>query len=150
MTRHGFVPLLALVLLLSLLTNGSSTAAPSVASPPRNLTSKGRTLWELEALLRDQFGSLPVSAHYRPGWWWTFAACRTGCAPLSYWNIYFFTFTNARNSTFHLSSRRTRPNLGNYPIPIKVKGRYVACDRAESRYLITYGSAAGLALDCLG
>ncbi|MBA3735941.1 MAG: hypothetical protein H0W90_12240 [Actinobacteria bacterium] len=103
-----------------------------------------------KAILHDQFGTFPVSAHYRPGWWWNFAACRAGCAPLSYWNTYFLTFTNARNSTFHLSTRRTRPNLGNYPIPIKVKGRYVACDRAESRFLITYGSAAGFAFACLG
>jgi hypothetical protein len=113
-----------------------------------NLTSKGRALSEFEALLHDQFGDLPVPAHYRQGCWWNFTACRTGCAPLSYWSIYFFTFTNARNSTFYLSGRGARPNLGNYPMPIKVKGRYVACDRSGSRFLITYGSAAGLAFDC--
>jgi hypothetical protein len=150
MTRVRSAAFLSLVVLLSALGIGSSTAIPAVASPALNLTSKGRALWEFEALLHDQFGDIPVSAHYRQGWWWNFAACRTGCAPLSYWSIYFFTFTNARNSTFHLSSRSARPNLGNYPIPIKVKGRYVPCDRSGSRFLITYSSAAGLAFDCLG
>jgi hypothetical protein len=74
---------------------------------------------------------------------------RIGCAPLAYWNIYFFTFKDARRSTFHLSARRSVGGFGNYPLPIKVKGRFVACDRTETRFLITYGSAVGLGLACL-
>ena len=126
----------------------SAQTAPR--QPPSGLTPSGRTLWQFDALLHDTFHHLPVSAHYSPGRDWTFAACgRIGCAPLSYWNIYFFTFKNARRSTFHLSARRAPPSFGNYPIPIKVKGRYVACNQSESRFLITYGSAVGLGLACL-
>jgi hypothetical protein len=83
------------------------------------------------------------------GVYWNFAACRLGCAPLAYWGIYFFTFKNARRSAFHLSTRRTLISFGNYPIPIKVRGRFVACNRAETKFLITYGSAVGLGLACL-
>jgi hypothetical protein len=121
----------------------------AAAQPPVGLIESGRTVWQFEALLHDTFNGLPVSAHYHQGVAWNFAACRVGCAPLAYWGIYFFTFKNARRSAFHLSKRRTLAGFGNYPIPIKVKGRFVACNRDESRFLITYGSAAGLGLACL-
>jgi hypothetical protein len=119
------------------------------AQPPAGLTQSGRTVWEFEALLHDRFNRLPVSAHYHQGVDWNFAACRFGCAPLAYWGIYFFTFKNARRSAFHLSQRRTLAGFGNYPIRIKIRGRFVACDPDETRFLITYGSAAGLGLACL-
>ena len=127
-----------------------AVSTPSaLAQPPAGLTQSGRTVWEFEALLHDTFDRLPVSAHYRQGVYWNFAACRLGCAPLAYWGIYFFTFKSARRSAFHLSTRRTLISFGNYPIPIKVKGRFVACNRAETKFLITYGSAVGLGLACL-
>ena len=37
---------------------------------------------------------------------------------------------------------------GNYPVGVLVKGRFVACDRAEKRFLIPYSDAVGLSLDC--
>jgi hypothetical protein len=114
------------------------------------LTPSGRALWEFEALLHDTFGRLPVSGHYEPGVAWNFAACgRIGCSPLSYWNPYSFTFTHARRSTFHLSARRSLPSFGNYPLPIKIKRRFVACDRRERKFLVTYLSGVGLSLGCL-
>jgi hypothetical protein len=122
---------------------------PGLTSPPPGLTSQGRTLWELEALLHDTFHDLPVSAHYDQGRDWRFAACgRVGCAPLAYWGIYFFTFRTAGHSTFHLSRRRSLPNVGNYPVPVKVAGRFVACNRAENRFLFNYESAAGFGFAC--
>jgi hypothetical protein len=125
-------------------------ATRAAAAPPEGLTPNGRTLWEFEALLHDTFHKLPVSAHYDQGHDWRFAACgRIGCAPLSYWNIYFFTFADARHSRFHLSARHSLPSFGNYPIPIKVRGRYVACNSSESRFLITYASGVGFAPACL-
>lgn len=136
-------------LIVSLSALACSAQSAAGQSPP-GLTPAGWTLWEFEALLHDTFYNLPVSAHYNRGKSWKFAACgRIGCAPLSYWNIYFFTFKNARQSTFHLSARRALPSFGNYPIPIEVKGHFVACNRSESRFLITYGSAVGLGLACL-
>jgi len=122
------------------------------AEPSPALTASGRSLCEFEALLRDTFHNLPVSAHYDQGNDWRFATCgRIACAPLSYWSIYFFSFKGARGSTFHLARRRSirSGTFGNYPVPIKVKNHYVACDRSETRFLITYGSAVGLGLACL-
>jgi hypothetical protein len=40
-------------------------------------------------------------------------------------------------------------DFGNYPIPINVNHHPVACDRAETRFLITYGDAAGLSFACM-
>ncbi len=120
----------------------SAEIAPG--QPPPGLTPAGQALWEFEALLHDTFHDFPVSAHYDQGRDWKFAACgRVGCAPLSYWSIYFFTFKNARRSSFHLSARRALPSFGNYPIPIRVKGRYVACNHAESRFLIRTAARLG-------
>jgi len=126
------------------------SAAPSVlAAKPPGLTQSGATLWEFEALLHDTFHNLPVSAHYDQGRDWRFAACgRTGCAPLAYWGIYFFTFSDARHSTFHRSIRRKLPSVGNYPVAVKVAGRFVACNRAETRFLFNYESAAGFGFAC--
>jgi hypothetical protein len=137
---------LAAVIALAILLPCATRAA---AAAPPGLTRGGRALWQFEALLHDTFHKLPVSAHYDQGRDWKFAACgRIGCAPLSYWAIYFFTFRDASHSQ-HLSARRTLPSFGNYPIPIKVKGRYVACNAAESRFLIAYGSVVGFAPACL-
>ena len=132
-----------------LLASVAVCTASAFAQPPPGLTQSGRTVWEFEALLHDTFNRLPVSAHYDQGVDWKFAACRLGCAPLAYWGIYFFTFKNARRSAFHLSPRHTLTGFGNYPIPIKVRGRFVACNQTETKFLITYGSAAGLGLACL-
>jgi hypothetical protein len=145
--RAGALQLLAVCLLASAALAGVASAA--TAEPPPGLTSQGRTLWELEALLHDTFHSLPVSAHYDSGRDWRFAACgRVGCSPLAYWGIYFFTFRTARHSAFHLSRRHSLPNVGNSPVPIKVAGRLVACDRAETRFLFNYGSAARFGFAC--
>lgn len=125
-------------------------ASAATAGPPPGLTSQGRTLWEFEALLHDTFHGLRVSAHYDQGRDWRFAACgRVGCAPLSYWSIYFFTFRTATHSTFHLSHRRSLPNVGNYPVPVKVEGSFTACNRAETRFLFNYESAAGFGFVCI-
>jgi hypothetical protein len=128
----------------------ASTQVGRAAGPPFGLTQSGQTLWQFEALLYDTFHTRQVSAHYSRGAAWNFGCAGSRCAPLAYWSIYFFSFRDAQRSTFHLSSRRIPAGyFGNYPILIKVKGRVVACDTAEKRFLITYGSAVGLGLACL-
>jgi len=56
-----------------------------------------------------------------------------------------------RDSAFHLSTRRPGPNIsfGNYPTPVLIKGRLVACDSKESTSLIEYRDAADFTLGCL-
>jgi hypothetical protein len=77
-----------------------------------------------------------------------FACAGDACGPVSYWTEYAFVFRGAEGSSFRLSEARPS-SFGVHPIPIKVSGRYVACDRAEKRFLITYSLDAGLSLACL-
>ena len=128
---------------------GPAPAPASSTGSPAGLTKAGWTLWQFEALLHDTFPhASKISAHFHRTDWWNFA-CPGACAPLAYWQPYSFTFSGARHSRFHLSAKRGRPLFGNYPIPIKIKGRLVACDRRERNFLITYGDAVGLSLACL-
>jgi hypothetical protein len=121
------------------------------ARPPVALSRRGRILWQFEALLHETFHKRYVSAHYIRGVAINFAcASRVGCAPLAYWAPYFFTFSRAGQSDFHVSKKRFPPGaFGNYPLAIWIKGQFVACDRAEKRFLIAYRDAVGLSLDCL-
>jgi hypothetical protein len=125
--------------------------AGTMGADPVTLSRSGRILWQFEALLRDTFGNRSISARSRPpGSAINFAcASRIGCAPLADWSPYFFTFRGPRHSRFHLSKRRFPSGYwGNYPVAVLVKGRFIACDRAEKRFLIAYSDAVGLSLDC--
>jgi hypothetical protein len=129
----------------------AGTAAGTDGAGPANLARSGRILWQFEALLRDTFGNRSVSAHAaRPGSAINFAcASRIGCKPLAEWSPYVFTFRGPRHSRFHLSKRRFPAGYwGNYPVAVLIKGRFVACGRAEKRFLIAYSDAVGLSLDC--
>jgi hypothetical protein len=144
------VTLLALV---AMAVYGAVSAPEVVAGMSPSLSAAGQRLWQFEALLNDSFRSRIVSAHgSASSTGYINFACRGACAPLAYWSPYFFTFTGARHSKFHLSNlspKRLAGTFGNYPVLIAVKGHPVACDRRERRFLITYADAVGFSLDCL-
>ncbi len=138
------------LLAVALLSVCGSIVSAASAGVPRRLSTSGQTLWQLEALLHDTFGGRAVAAHESPRSGVLNFACAGHCAPLAYWSPYFFTFSGARHSSFHLSAKRFSPGyFGNYPELIEVKGRTVACDRAGRRFLIKYRDAVGLSLACL-
>ena len=127
----------------------AATAQVASAQPPPGLTRAGVVQWQFEALLFDRFHTRNVAAHYTRGRMWNFG-CAGQCSPLSYWSPYGFVFGNARRSSYHLAQKKVQPGtFGNYPILITVKGRAVACDRAERSVLITYGDAAGFSFACM-
>jgi hypothetical protein len=144
---------LALLILVAATAIGAMSAPDSSAGAPPGLSPAGQRLWQFEALLNDTFHSRVVSAHGSASTTgFINFACRGFCAPLSYWSPYLFTFTGARHSIFHLSNlsaKRIAGTFGNYPVLVVMKGHPVACDRHERRFLITYGDAVGLSLDCL-
>jgi hypothetical protein len=107
-------------------------------------------LWQFEALLNDTYGGRSVAAHYNRRTGVLNVGCAgESCGPLSYWTQYAFTFREAKDSSFHLSKARVLSSFGVHPIPVQIKGQYVACDRSEKRFLITYDLQAGLSLACL-
>jgi len=110
------------------------------------LTRHARLLWNLEALLHQTFDGRGVSVSRPENF-----SCAGECAPLSTYRLYRFTFARAIGSSFHVSKRTFGDNgeFGNYPVPVLVRGRAVACDARETRFLISFRSTASFTLDCL-
>jgi hypothetical protein len=122
------------------------TVAACASAPSRPLTGQGQLLWSFEGLLTQTFGSKPVSATAGPDF-----SCSGDCSPLATYLPYSFVFARHGDSTFHLSTRRVSPNtsFGNYPTPVLINGRVIACDNKESTFLIEYRDAANFAFGCL-
>ena len=140
------VATLGVSLLLLLTLTGISAAGPS--GPPVGLSTNGRLLWQFEALLRDVFGKrapYASSASYDTN----FACAGNNCYPHAKWDPYVYTFANARGSTFRLRSRTFRAGaFGNYPLPLRINGLYIACNAASTTFLTTVRGVAGFALSC--
>jgi hypothetical protein len=112
------------------------------------LSASGRLLWQFEALLHDVFGNRhpyatgPSNTEFD-------CAGTYKCVPHAKWDAYVFTFADAHGSRFVLESRKFSPiAFGNYPVPIRIKGRYIACDRSAKTFLTYLGGTAGFALLC--
>jgi hypothetical protein len=115
----------------------------AAAAAPTLLTHEGRLLMQFEALLLRSFKTTNVSASGAANF-----NCAGDCSPLSKYRLYRFTFSHPVGSAFKLGPRHlAKVTFGNYPVPVRVKGRYVRC--APKKYLIAYGSAVSFTLACL-
>jgi hypothetical protein len=135
------------VLVLAIALGVSPSAGVRTQSQaPSALTSHGRLLMNFEALLRRTFHNRGVSVSRPENF-----SCAGDCGPLSKYRLYRFTFARPRGSLLHISKRTFGDNgeFGNYPVPVLIRGRAVACDARESRFLIAYRSMASFTLDCL-
>jgi len=122
-------------------------AVLATTGPPSGLSAEGHALWNLDALLHDTFGARPVCV---PSSTRRFNLTTGPCGPLSAFSPYFPTFVAARHSAYHLTSRNVlKMDFGNYPAPVLVRGRGVACNRVETRFLVELSDAASFTLDCL-
>lgn len=128
LTRGAWI----LVCLLTAAAGGSGAGASEAAvsaRPPAGLTEKGRTLWQLEALLHDTFGDKEVWLQYsdvgRP------RNFSTQTTALCCGGSYGYTFRTARGSRFRLlrPNRPPVPNLGasGGEVPLKANGAYIYC-----------------------
>ncbi len=117
---------------------------------PLGLTPQGLLLWNFEGLLRTSFpGSSEVSAKVDPTSSYNFV-CRGDCSPHAVYSRYRYVFAALGGSAFHLSPRKFPPGyFGNYPLQILIRGRSVACNRKETRFLIEYSNSAAFELACL-
>jgi hypothetical protein len=108
--------------------------------------SSGTTALELRGLLWQKFVGGKVSVSRPENF-----SCAGDCAPLSKYRPYKFTFLRPSGSAFDVSSRTFGDNgeFGNYPIAVLIRGRAVACDARETRFLIAYRSTASFTLACL-
>jgi hypothetical protein len=139
------------VLILAVALGGKAAVAPSArartySQAPAVLTAYGRLLMNFEALLRRTFHNQVVSVSRPENF-----SCAGYCGPLSKYRLYRFTFARPRGSLLHISKRTFGDNgeFGNYPVPVLIRGRAVACNARETRFLIAYRSTASFTLDCL-
>jgi hypothetical protein len=118
---------------------GSSAAE----RPPAPTTAEGQRLMEFEALLVRTFHTTRVSASRGPNF-----DCAGDCSPLSRYQLYRFTSRHPVGSAYKLGPRRLgNVTFGNYPSPVRVKGRYVVC--APGKYLTLNAAAVSFSFDCL-
>jgi hypothetical protein len=109
------------------------------------VSAGGQVLYEYEALLNETYGAGLVecsgSAGCHMGW---FYSKMTG--PLSEFSTYSFVFSGFGKSAFHLMPvgvTLAPGSFGNYPVPVTVNGRVVACNPAATEFLVTNGAAVG-------
>jgi hypothetical protein len=144
--------------------SGVTKSRATLPASPR-ITSDGDLLWNLEGLLRTTFGtSQPSSsdltdtgptnpadppADSRTGPYLNFNCAGLDCAPPATYSPYRYTFSDPSQSTFHLSEQNyVGWSFGNYPVPVLIKGKIVACNRSETKFLIRYADASSFTLGC--
>src|SRR3954447_20195760 len=133
----------------------AAVAAPAAsAGPPAGLTTSGRLLWNLEALLHDTFRNRDVYVNYTaggpgipPG---NFSAPYFGDAGSRY---FIYTFVGARHSSF----RPRRPATPPKPVigaaggetPLTIRGAYISC--ASNKWLYEHwgNGPQNWQIDCL-
>jgi hypothetical protein len=130
------------------------------------ITADGDLVWNLEALLRATFGtSQPSSSdltatgptnpanpppNSTTGPYLNFNCAGIDCAPLSTYSPYWYTFSDPTDSTFHLSDQNyVGWSFGNYPEPVLIRGKIVACNRQETKFLIRYSDASSFTVACI-
>lgn len=119
----------------------AAPAGASAAAPPRTLTSYGKLVWNLDALVRDVYGARAVCldtqhGNLSPG------ACNL---PLAFEGAYSATFANARGSGFRLV-KRANPLAGTNAAPLRLAGKYISC--GGGRWLATVHGGAFWPLSC--
>lgn len=78
-----------------------------------------------------------------------FVAPANQCTPLATYEPYLYEFSKAHHSAFHLVVRLPKGSFGNYPQPVRINGRYVACGPRDRSYLMEFSDAATFTVTCL-
>ena len=127
---------------------GVGARAAMNSGPPSGLTSNGRVLWNLDALLNDTFGNrVPCYDDQRIEIFSVShgAYCPSPSARYQPWE---FTFLNAFHSEFRLVRLAKAPDTGATNSPVRVgNNQYVSCPGGEyhngGRGWIVIGGGAG-------
>ena len=139
---------------LAVLTVGTVVGAlPAAAStrsvapaPVYRLSAAGHALYEYEALIHEVLGNGPLSLCDQG------PTCHEGylyrgyLSPMAVYQSYTFVFATTGRSTLHLmppGMRLAPGSFGNYPVPVTLNGRVVACNARATQFLIAYGDTAG-------
>lgn len=130
--------------------------ASVASSPPAGLSVYGRTLWNVEALLHDTFGSKTTCLRLQDD-----AFLSATCGDLARYGYWANIFVGAQHSRFKLVHLAHAPGMGNVRI-VTVKGLYVSCGgfpgwgglaregSRTSRWLVVLHGSALTPFICLG
>lgn len=147
--RIAVLPMLIAAAIIASLVVSPQTATSAAyhrstsASP--SLTPQGQLLWNFEALLVETFGSRQPSVSGRENF-----SCAGSCSPLSTYSPYTYSFTHLGTSNMRLSSRNvSNANFGNYPVPVLIRGKGIACNSAGTKFVIVYKDQSSFTLGCL-
>jgi hypothetical protein len=128
------VSLLAVVVVaVSVIATGGAPARST--GPPSGLTSYGRTVWNLDALLHDTFGQRPVYLSIPrafPREARNFSTVQGSDCCSAY---YLPTFRDARYSAFRLfgPTKPPKPQIGaaGSEVPLTIRRSYIYCGRGS-------------------
>jgi hypothetical protein len=127
----AFLAALAVSAVLLIVT---AATANVLSGPPtslaEHLTPNGQTLWNLDALMNDEFPQrnpcLDLSRHafYSVP---TREECTGPSRPATSHYGYVFTYLGALHSPFHLVRLAKAPRTGATNVPLRIGGRYISC-----------------------
>jgi len=112
--------------------------APASSSPPPGLTTYGRVIWHVDALLHDTFGQRRVWVNPTGNAVSAPRAFSTRFISESGSRRYIFTFANARHSAFRTATppRPPKAHIGaaGWAIPLMLKRSYISCGNGTWLY----------------
>jgi hypothetical protein len=121
--------------------------ACAASGPPPGLTASGQVIWNLDALLRDTYGSRTVCWDGKR--YMVFAVTRGQyCpAPEARSQVWDFTFLSAHRSEFRRVHLGKEPLTGVTNVAVRVGTDYVSCPHGRyhhgRRGLLVFGGGAG-------
>ncbi len=149
MTRSALTPVAVFAAALAAVL--STPALASAAGPPhslaQSLTTNGRVLWNLDALLNDTFGNRVEC--YRSAAVQIFSVPHGSYCPGDSASVqpYVFTFVNAYHSEFRLVHLAKEPNTGATNGPLRIGSEFISCPHGEyhhgGRGWLVFGGGAG-------
>ena len=117
---------------------GTAATAQVASGPPSSLASRltanGRTLWNLDALMNDTFGSRTPCLDLRHDDFYSVSRggdCTGPSRPATSHYDYVFTFLNAFHSDFRLVHVAKEPLTGVTNVPLRLGSRYISCPNGE-------------------
>ena len=114
----------------------------------RSLRDEGRRLWHFEALLRREFPGRRAVFVSGPGL--NFSCVGHGCNPHARYRVWSYTFRAPRSAAYHVSHMTLKGVVfGNFVMVVRLRGRAVACDVEEQRFLVAWSDTVKRELDCL-
>jgi hypothetical protein len=136
-----------LLIVFAVLTLFAPAIGLGASEPPAGLTSSGRVIWNLDALLRDTYGSRVVCWDGQRYMIFAVARGRYCPAPEARYQAWDFTFRSARDSTFRRIHLAKEPSTGATNVPVRVGENYISCPNGRyhhgRRGWLVFGGGAG-------